>query len=292
MKLTNLTIIQQYFHRFQAEVSMAAHSLTVPGFTSKFKPEFYRFWLIRDGGGRLTIDGRGFELQPGQLYILPPNVEQIYEAAPNQTLSFYWCNFRAAIGDMELFDLLNLPIYVMLEVEDQESLTQLFERLIEAYRSRLLTRELRIRAGMYAIMAVYLEYCGIDEHSITEVEQLEKINRVLEYIEAHLSEPIAIEDLARTAYLHPNYFIGYFKNIVGYAPGQYVNLRRLERAKRLLEDQVLSISEIAGEVGMQNHYLSRLFRQHTGLTPSRYRQIYAQLAQDPIAGEKEGKRNE
>ncbi|NBC72010.1 AraC family transcriptional regulator [Paenibacillus sacheonensis] len=236
-------------------------------------PEFYRFWYVREGGGALKVDGREVEMKPGQLYLIPPNTFQSFAAEPHVTVSMYWCHFRASIGDAEMFDLLKLPLYVV--PDQEERMVLLFEQLIEAYRSLRLTKELRTRAKLLEILAVFLEHGGINEATVREIEPFEKLDAVLKYIEEHLSERIAVEDLARLVYLHPNYFIGYFRNLMGHAPAQYVTMRRLERAKLLLElREELSITDIAQQVGMQGHYLSRMFRQYTGLTPSRYRQIY------------------
>lgn len=272
MKLTYKTIIQNYFHRFQAEVSMTTYSSSYPGRQTYVTPDFYRIWYVLEGEGELQVSGRSLLMQPGQLLLIPPGTFQSFEAEPDVRVGMYWCHFRASIGDMEMFDLLNLPIYVV--PEDQERIGVLFEQLIAAYRSSLLTRELRIRAAMFELLACFLEYGGINESSLRAIEPLDKLDSVLEYIEEHLSAAITVDELARLAYLHPNYFIGYFKNVVGHAPAQYVNIRKLERAKTLLEQKEISISDVARQVGMQNHYFSRIFRQYVGITPSRYRQIY------------------
>ncbi|RAP75244.1 AraC family transcriptional regulator [Paenibacillus montanisoli] len=271
MKHSYRTIIQNYFHRFQAEISIAAFSAPKPGLAMDQESEFYRLWYIKSGEGKLTQNGRVYATKPGQLLLLPPG-KQTFVAGHEKPNSLYWCNFRASIWDMEIFDLLKLPIIV--EPKEQVYLRTQFERLIDVYRSSQITRELRLRSALFDLMALYLDYSGISEESLKQVEPLEKIERVLEYIEEHLSEPIGVDELAKLAYLHPNYFIGYFKNIVGFAPTQYVNIRRIERAKQLLESPECNISEVAAMVGMQNHYLSRMFKQHAGVTPSRYRQIY------------------
>lgn len=272
MKLTYQTIIQNYFHRFQAEVSMAAYSVSYPGRQHHLPPEFYRIWLFHEGAGTLQVGGRSVEIKPGQLMLLPPGAFQAFEAKTDTRIGLYWCHFQASIGDMDMFDLLQLPISVY--PDDREHIVQLFEKLIAACRSPLLTRELRIRAAMFELLACFLEYGGIQESTLRAIEPLEKMERVLAYIETHLAETMSIDDLARLAYLHPNYFIGYFKSIVGYAPAQYVNRRRLELARSLLENNEFSITDIAQRVGMQNHYFSRIFKQYIGITPSRYRQIY------------------
>src|SRR5690606_31222368 len=93
-------------------------------------------------------------------------------------------------------------------------------------------------------------------------------------IDDHLADNMTLEDLARIAYLHPNYFISMFKNTIGCSPIQYVNMKRLETAKKLLAQTDIQVADIAASVGMQNHYLSRLFKQHIGISPTRYRHLY------------------
>lgn len=274
MKLTFKTIIQNYFHRFHADVSMAAYSVTSKGWQSEQPAEFYRLWYIRDGEGGLKIKEQSYELKPGRLLLLPPGSQQLFGPLEGQAVSVYWCNFRAPIGDTDLFDILNLKSSITLSEQEQKLIETLFRQLIDAYQSTALTRGLRMRAALFEIVAFFLDSCGFNEEKFLEIEPITKIDHVIEYIEEHISEQISVEELARLVFLHPNYFIGYFKNIVGYAPTQYINIRKLERAKTLLENADIQISEVAHQVGLQNHYLSRIFKQHTGLTPKRYRQIY------------------
>ncbi|AZN39905.1 AraC family transcriptional regulator [Paenibacillus albus] len=274
MKLTFKTILQNYFHRFHADVSMAAYSVTTKGWQSEQPTEFYRLWYIMEGEGRLQIKDQYYELKPGRLLLLPPGAQQLFGPSEGNFVSLYWCNFRAPIGDMELFDILNLKVSIALNEQEQEHVVSLFKHLIGAYQSVTLTRGLRVRAALFEMMAYFLEYSGFNEEKFLEIEPIAKIDHVLEYIEEHLHEQISVDELAKLAFLHPNYFIGYFKNIVGYAPTQYINIRKMERAKSLLEDVDVQIAEVASQIGLQNHYLSRLFKQYTGLTPKRYRQIY------------------
>ncbi|WP_221226812.1 AraC family transcriptional regulator [Paenibacillus baekrokdamisoli] len=264
-------MIENYLHRFQAEVSMAAFSNTKPNFQIDEIPNYYSFWHVFRGEGQLTLNDRNYDVKPGHLLMMPPGIPQRFSNS-SQPVSIFWCHFRASMGDIQLFDLLKLQVCV--EPLDGDSMRRLFTRMIDAFRSTAMTRELRLRAALLDIMACYLEHCELNEIIFQNNDNIGKIDRVLEYIDLHLADNMGIDELARLAYLHPNYFIGFFKNIVGCPPIQYINLRRLERAKQLLEKTSDNILSVADQVGMKNHYLSRLFKQHTGLSPSRYRQIY------------------
>jgi len=58
----------------------------------------------------------------------------------------------------------------------------------------------------------------------------------------------------------------------GISPVKYRNVQRLERAKALLQNSRLTVSEVAYAVGFQDvGYFGRKFRQHNGISPNQYR---------------------
>jgi AraC-like DNA-binding protein len=95
---------------------------------------------------------------------------------------------------------------------------------------------------------------------------------VCEYIERHLADPLTVPRLARLARLSPFYFIRAFRLETGRTPHQYVRIRRIDRAKHLLETTPLSVTEVCEAVGFQSlGSFSSLFRRVTGETPLAYR---------------------
>ena len=98
------------------------------------------------------------------------------------------------------------------------------------------------------------------------------LRRVREYIDAHLENNVSLEKLAGIAGLSISYFARAFKQSQGAAPHDYLMRRRLHRALELLAGTDLPLSAIAHGLGFsdQSHF-ARRFRQHFGVTPSRYR---------------------
>lgn len=99
-----------------------------------------------------------------------------------------------------------------------------------------------------------------------------KLERVEDFIQARLLQPITLEDMASVAGYSPSRFLLLFRNATGSSPHQYIMRKRLERAHDLLLHTRLSIGEIASDCGFadQSHFI-RLFKRRTGLTPQQFR---------------------
>jgi AraC family transcriptional regulator len=99
-----------------------------------------------------------------------------------------------------------------------------------------------------------------------------QLKAVCDYIQANLHQDISLADLAAIARLSPYHFCRAFKETVGEPPHRYQMTRRIERAKTLLADPSLSISDVAPAVGYGSlSRFSALFRQLTGHSPRDYR---------------------
>jgi AraC family transcriptional regulator len=91
------------------------------------------------------------------------------------------------------------------------------------------------------------------------------------HIEEHLSEQISLATLAQLVSLSPYYFCRAFKQSFGVPPHRYHVTRRIERAKMLLTNPELSVTEIGLRVGFSDtSSFTAAFRKMTGITPTAY----------------------
>jgi AraC family transcriptional regulator len=95
-----------------------------------------------------------------------------------------------------------------------------------------------------------------------------ELRNVAEYIETHLDQELPLSRLAALAGMSVSHFGAQFKKSTGLAVHEYVIQRRVERAKRLLQESPLPVSQIALDVGFSHQsHLARWMRRLLGVTP-------------------------
>lgn len=93
--------------------------------------------------------------------------------------------------------------------------------------------------------------------------------RVTDYVEAHLGGDLSLLPLARLAGVSASHFRVLFKRAAGVPVHQYVIRRRVERARALIVEGELTMSQIALEAGFSHQsHMARCMRQVLGVTPS------------------------
>ena len=108
--------------------------------------------------------------------------------------------------------------------------------------------------------------------------------RVIDYVEAHYTQPISLRDVARALSYSPCHLTHTFRETTGIPVTAWIIKRRILAAQRLLAQPNVSVAAAAEAVGFSDLcYFTRQFVRHVGLTPGRYR--YAMSAVLPTPGE-------
>ena len=100
------------------------------------------------------------------------------------------------------------------------------------------------------------------------------IDSVLEVIRQHYTEDIQLTTLAAQYSISSGRLSTIIKDELQMTFSDYIAQLRIQRAKELLRDELLSIQEIAERVGYNDYYyFTKVFKKVQGISPSKYRKL-------------------
>jgi AraC-like DNA-binding protein/ligand-binding sensor protein len=146
--------------------------------------------------------------------------------------------------------------------------------LRRAYLTTRVVPTTRYRAcvGLLVVFAEHLGLVGEQFAAQAEVPESSFIRRAKAFMREHHDEPLRLPGVARVVNTSTFYFCKHFHKATGQHFSQFLCAVRLEKARNLLLNPDVRVSEIAYTVGFQSlTHFNRVFKQTTGLNPTQYR---------------------
>jgi AraC-like DNA-binding protein/ligand-binding sensor protein len=130
-------------------------------------------------------------------------------------------------------------------------------------------------AGAVRLLEVFGKHLSLVANQITLSEaeaESPLVRRARAYIAGHHEDPVSLEEVAKAMHVSTFYFCKMFKKATGLTFTDYLGRVRVEKAKILLLNPHLRVSEIAYTVGFQSlSHFNRVFHHLTGESPSHFR---------------------
>jgi AraC family transcriptional regulator len=99
-----------------------------------------------------------------------------------------------------------------------------------------------------------------------------QLRHVLDFIHDNLERDLTLDEIASVANLSKYHFAKSFRTAMGIAPHQYIVKVRIEKARKLLAVDSISVEEVANRVGYSDKgHFSAQFMKIVGVSPNRYR---------------------
>lgn len=232
----------------------------------------YQLLYIAAGKGHFYFNGSDTEtiVPKGNMVLFRPTEPQVYYYYASEKPEIYWIHFTGS-------DVENLLARHQLPKDEHVFFTGISPDYPWIYNQ--IIRELQLQRANYEDMIrLFLNHIFltinryIKESKQTNNDMINDIERAVHYFNDNYSKPISIEQYAKEHLISVNWFIHHFKNVMKVPPMQYILSLRMSAAKGYLEKTDKNVSEIAKAVGYDNAlYFSRLFKKHTGFSPSEYK---------------------
>jgi AraC-like DNA-binding protein len=93
-----------------------------------------------------------------------------------------------------------------------------------------------------------------------------------EFVQAHAKEELTLAQVAQCAHVSGYYFCKLFKKTTGMTLTEYIARVRIEKAKTLLLDPLVRVSEVVYAAGFGSiPQFNSLFKRYVGMAPGQYR---------------------
>ena len=130
-----------------------------------------------------------------------------------------------------------------------------------------------VRELMGALFLVLLRRQGGDAPRRSVNRRMASIEPAISHIAANYMNDVSVEALAELCHVSVSHFRRLFKQVLGWAPQEYLQIIRVDRACAMLYNCDYSIAQIAENVGYPTtSSFNRQFKRLYGMSPSRWRQ--------------------
>ena len=228
--------------------------------------EFVLLHLKKGSGVFSSHETRDLNLRAGDVLVIAPGQWHRYRPDPATGWEEFWITFEGPLANIwrsEGFFKQREPV---IATNLQFDLEETFEQMINVARRQLHAPYLM--AGLcHSIVGAALSLSR--RHAMDGRER--RVMSAAEYLRNH-STAVDLEWLARQSGMSPSTFRRRFHSCFACSPSTYLGLQRIAAAKRYLDETDLPLKRIADQLGYSNEfYFMRVFKQHTGLTPSAWR---------------------
>lgn len=248
---------------FEKRPSDLLYGKLVDGFQG-YPPMFHShgelLYVVR-GSLNITIDGKDYMLQEGQFSILFPYLTHSYQHAPDARVLFFL--FDPSVIAFTNTMLNKHPVCPIMDGKPFAAMLLRAQEMLNMKKTKTAT------AYLNAVLGEFLEVAQLTD--APEVDRSTTV-KILEYCAEHFAEPITLKTIADALFISQSYVSKVFSDKLRYSFREYINSLRINRAKELLTDSGLPISEIMFACGFTNQSsFNRVFQAFCGCTPRAYR---------------------
>jgi AraC family transcriptional regulator, L-rhamnose operon regulatory protein RhaS len=285
--------IDQESVQLSAQKPVRAQRLEVTADVDTHDHAFHEICLITSGTAR-HLSAKGEQLlAPGDAFVVPPGtVHAILDVNSLKVINAYYLSewlvrdlgiLWTEPGAVPLFLSRTLMKFRTVDVVqfrlDEPDLSQVVAELNQIENAGVASAHsgLELRGSFLKIIAAFSRGWIKADPSAARVTFRHEVWDAMEAIERAVAtgSPFSVARFSAQAGLTADHFGNLFRESTGYGPMDYFQRRRIHRACQLLLSPGLSATEVALDAGFSDApHFCRMFKRHTGMTPTQYRRIY------------------
>ncbi|MDO5608101.1 MAG: AraC family transcriptional regulator [Capnocytophaga sp.] len=247
---------------------------------------YWRMYWNKNRGGVLDFQGKEIAMQPGSVYLIPPNTSfaSHIQSSRNDFVDYEILGKR--VDDFEnefelsLQALLHLYIHFNLGIPYDFVKPGIYTVQLNAFQVNKLNelaQQLRKdntfdMGSIFKIQSIVMEMLGQSSINFQELSDLDsRVLTVIQYIIQHIDQNHSNEALADIANMAPNSFARLFKQNLKKSVQYFIKEQKIKMATSFFDHEDYTIEEVAYRLGFADRYhFSRIFKQIKGMSPGQY----------------------
>jgi len=240
---------------------------------------YYEFLYFIGGSGTYMVEDKEYTAEPGDIFITRPNELHaiVFDPGAKYQRKFIQIS-QSFLSDVEI-DVLHFinsrPLgeynRVDKDLVQKYHLDKYFTDVEYYILNRLPESDLMVKTYVIQFLvnlnAAFAEY---DHRAVLKKRSNEKIDTIIEYINEHIADDISLETLSEIVFINKFHMCHIFKENVGLSIKEYINTRRIAKAKSLMAtgEDFTSICFQCGFNDYSTFY--KTFKKFTGTSPRKF----------------------
>lgn len=233
---------------------------------------FSEVLFVKEGNGKIEAEGASLPLKKGDLAVISGGLthREFFDESPAKELVFFAVDNISLTGGDDNSLLKGARIKIVPSLDSYEIFDAALKRLMYESEAGLPFCEDVAGGIVELLLTLLLRLTAYDSELLKQ--RSHAYREAKEYFDKNFDKMDTLEQVCRSLYINRFYLTHIFKSEEGMPPVKYLILKRMEKAKGLLETTDKDVNDVAAECGyVDAAYFCRVFKKTQGITPLSYR---------------------
>ena len=255
------------FARETAKMNMHISSISYAYLDRKWKCKnaraaFTRIYFITRGRGELHYGGKTISLLPGNIYVVPCELDFSYSCEDSLEKLFCHVNLLCYNRRDLCEDIRDIAVFPDREEE--------IERVVALWRASDVLSAMQLKEILFRVLCEAICQSGVKTEDVRTYSPL--IKKAVTFVEKNLRADLTAKEVSAALFVSDSRLQKNFRREMGVSFGKYISSRVLSVAEEQLRLSGRTIGEISDALGYcDRFYFSRVFATRYGMSPARYR---------------------
>lgn len=240
--------------------------------------DYYEFLLFLKGDATYLVENSTYKANDGDIFFTSPG--ELHTISFNSS-----CEYERYFLQISRDWLMSLPYDLLRRLDRRKmgennripaaivqkyNLKEFYEKIYFYISNKPPEGEIMIQTYIIQFMAKINTIFKTEMSMLDEIPENETVAHIKEYINRHFTEGISLDELANRFFMNKYYLCHIFKEETGLTIKEFVNTRRIARAKQLLPEYD-SVRDLYAACGFNDYStFYKTFKRFTGVSPTKF----------------------